>query len=62
MVKLEIPIGAIVAIIILVYTLQSDLWSRLSDTASFALAIGLLILFFSDIIYVKAEAKVNGKA
>jgi|WetSurMetagenome_2_1015567.scaffolds.fasta_scaffold236114_2 hypothetical protein len=62
MAKFSFPLGAIVAIIVLVWTLQTDLWSKLSDGAAFVLAIGLLVLFFSDVIYSKAEAKSNGKA
>ena len=43
-----IPIGAIVALLIFLATVYYNFWSKLPDIGQWALAIGLIILFFSD--------------
>lgn len=59
-IDLSIPIGMVASILLFVYTITIDLWSKLDVNSSFLLGLALIILFltgFGFSITHKKEAK-----
>jgi len=60
--KISLPVGMIVAILLFIYTVSIEFWSKLDGWAKFLLGIAFIVLFLSDFgfeLSYKVETK-NG--
>jgi hypothetical protein len=53
--QLKFPVGAIIAVILFIYTIQEGIWGMLSDWGKFFLAVALVLLFFADMEYLSYD-------
>jgi uncharacterized integral membrane protein len=49
--KFSFPVGALASVLIFLYIMETDLWSKLNWLSGTLFGLALIILFFSDMVW-----------